>query len=93
MDTHDTPQVPTTTPLQPSMCITIEPGLYIGATNPTCRRKYRNIGVRVEDDIVLRRNAPPTVLTREIVKDVADIEALRAKAAQQPLQQQNVSRQ
>jgi Xaa-Pro aminopeptidase len=92
MDTHDTPQVPTSTPLQPSMCITIEPGLYIGAESDV-PAKYHNIGIRVEDDIVLRRNAPPTVLTREIVKDVADIEALRAKAAQQPLQQQNVSRQ
>jgi Xaa-Pro aminopeptidase len=39
MDTHDTPQVPTTTPLQPSMCITIEPGLYIGAD----RRRARQV--------------------------------------------------
>jgi Xaa-Pro aminopeptidase len=78
MDTHDTPLVPNTTPLAESMCITIEPGLYLG-DEPDIPPQYRNIGVRIEDDIVLR-NGPATVLTNKLVKSVQGIEALRAKA-------------
>lgn len=79
MDTHDTPLVPTGTPLEDSMCITIEPGLYLDA-NDDVPPQYRNIGIRVEDDIVLRAAGPATVLTSKIVKTADGIEALRAKA-------------
>lgn len=62
-------------PLQAGMVITNEPGLYFRDLN----EPYGGIGVRIEDDILIT----PTgceVLTRDLVRDVDAIEALRAKA-------------
>ena len=39
--------------------------------------RYRGIGIRIEDDILLTSNGP-YVLTAELPKEVQDIEALLA---------------
>ena len=60
--------------LAPGMVLTVEPGLYIRAEDDV-PAPFRNIGVRVEDDVVITQ-AACEVLTAEAPKRVDDIEAL-----------------
>ena len=59
------------------MVVTIEPGLYIAPDDETVDAKWRGIGIRIEDDVVVTENGP-LVLTKDVVKTVEDIEALMA---------------
>lgn len=61
--------------LEPGMVVTIEPGLYIRANSANVPECYWNIGIRIEDDVVVTE-AGPDVLTRDVPKSVDDIEAL-----------------
>lgn len=60
--------------LEPGMTFTVEPGLYIGDDNDIPKR-WRNIGIRIEDDVLINRTGN-TILSKEVPKTVADIEAL-----------------
>lgn len=62
------------------MVVTIEPGLYIAPDDETVDMKWRGIGIRIEDDVVATAEGP-LVLTKNVVKSVADIEALMATAS------------
>ncbi len=42
--------------LKENMVITVEPGLYIPAGSP-CNRKWWNIGVRIEDDVLIKKDS------------------------------------
>lgn len=64
--------------LQPGMVITVEPGLYFANDNPLVPEAYRGIGIRIEDDVVITEGEP-LVLTKSVVKTIADIEALMAR--------------
>jgi len=60
--------------LESGMVTTVEPGLYI----PNSRKvpkKWRNIGVRIEDDVAVTSNGPD-VLTKGLAKEPDAIEAL-----------------
>lgn len=61
------------------MVVTVEPGLYIAPDDQTVDKKWRGIGIRIEDDVVATQNGP-LVLTKNVVKSVADIEALMAES-------------
>ncbi|MBE7490913.1 MAG: aminopeptidase P N-terminal domain-containing protein [Planctomycetes bacterium] len=66
-------------PLRPGCVLTIEPGLYIAADRDDVPNKYRGIGVRIEDDVLVT-TGQPDVLTKDAVKTVEDIEALMEEA-------------
>ncbi|MCD6061107.1 MAG: family peptidase [Moraxellaceae bacterium] len=61
--------------LEPGMVMTVEPGLYIAPDCMTVDPKWRGIGVRIEDDVVVTKTGSE-VLTHGVPKEVADIEAL-----------------
>ncbi|MBI5331756.1 MAG: aminopeptidase P N-terminal domain-containing protein [Betaproteobacteria bacterium] len=58
--------------LQPGMALTIEPGLYIRPAETTPEALW-NIGIRIEDDVVVTPDAP-RILTAAAPKTVAEIE-------------------
>ena len=59
------------------MVVTVEPGLYVAPDDETVDAKWRGIGIRIEDDIVVTENGP-LVLTKNVVKTVEEIEQLMA---------------
>ncbi|MEZ5542002.1 MAG: Xaa-Pro aminopeptidase [Pseudomonadota bacterium] len=65
--------------LEPGMVLTVEPGLYIPAGSKGVAKKWWNIGIRIEDDVLVTR-AGHEVLTAAAPKQVADIEALMLAA-------------
>ena len=65
--------------LEAGMVLTIEPGIYTG-DNRKIAKKWRNIGIRIEDDVRVTRTGYE-VLTASAAKTVAEIEALMAASA------------
>ncbi len=61
--------------LEPGMVLTVEPGLYIAAGNKDIARAFWNIGIRIEDDVLITRDGNE-VLSREAPKAVEEIEQL-----------------
>lgn len=61
------------------MVLTVEPGIYISPQNEQVPKKWRGIGVRIEDDVVVTR-AGCDILTAGVPKAVDEIEALMASA-------------
>ncbi|MGR2738608.1 Xaa-Pro aminopeptidase [Billgrantia sp. Q4P2] len=64
-------------PLEPGMVLTVEPGLYIPADEDIPQR-FRGIGIRIEDDVAVTAEGHE-VLTAEVPKRVAEIEAMMAR--------------
>ncbi len=62
--------------LEPGMVLTIEPGIYIPAKRGY-PKEWQGIGIRIEDDVLVTRNAPE-VLTDEAPNAPEAIEALMA---------------
>ena len=65
--------------LEPGMVLTIEPGIYISGSARGVPRGLRNIGIRIEDDVVVTRDGCE-VLTAAAPKDPDEIEAVMAAA-------------
>ena len=68
--------------LEPGMALTVEPGIYIAPDNQNVAKKWRGIGVRIEDDVVVTKQGCE-ILTHGVPKTVAEIEALMAAARTQ----------
>lgn len=68
--------------LEVGMTLTVEPGIYIAPDNQAVAKKWRGIGVRIEDDVVVTKQGCE-VLSGGAPKTVADIEALMAAARAQ----------
>lgn len=67
LDTHD-PSL-NFLPIREGMTLTVEPGIYI---------EEENIGVRIEDDVLITKNGC-IVLSKDIIKEVKDIEEFMSK--------------
>ena len=63
--------------LKAGQVITVEPGIYI-PENASCDKKWWNIGVRIEDDVLITTGAPD-ILSGKLPKIVEEIEKLMKK--------------
>ncbi|MDG1713544.1 MAG: aminopeptidase P N-terminal domain-containing protein [Woeseiaceae bacterium] len=64
--------------LENGMVTTIEPGIYIGSESDI-PIKYRNIGIRIEDMVVVN-NESPIVLSQSLVKNPTEIEVMMSNS-------------
>ena len=62
--------------LEAGMVLTVEPGLYVAADDERAPERFRGLGVRIEDDVLVTPQGRE-VLTAAIPKSIADVEALR----------------
>lgn len=61
--------------LEPGMTLTIEPGIYIPAGSKGVSRRWWNIGIRIEDDVLVTRDGRD-VITASLATDPGQIESL-----------------
>ena len=64
---------------EPGMALTVEPGLYIPEGCKGVAKKWWNIGIRIEDDVIVTRQGHE-VLTTGVPKEIDEIEALMASS-------------
>ena len=60
---------------EPGMVITVEPGIYISSSNKNVEKKWRGIGVRIEDDVLITSNGCE-VITKKLAKKRDEVEAI-----------------
>ncbi len=60
---------------QAGMVLTIEPGIYIDKKDKKVPQKYRGIGIRIEDNILVTQNGCEN-LSKDIAKTVQEIEKM-----------------
>nr|WP_083704620.1 aminopeptidase P N-terminal domain-containing protein [Motiliproteus sp. MSK22-1] len=65
--------------LEPGMVLTVEPGLYIAPNCETVDPRWRGLGVRIEDDVLVTESGCE-ILTAAVPKTVEQIEALMKTA-------------
>ena len=63
--------------LEPGMVMTVEPGIYVPPDDSKVAKKWRGIGIRVEDNVVVTQDGCE-LLTAGLAKTVEEIEALMA---------------
>lgn len=66
--------------LEPGMVMTVEPGLYLPAGTRGLPKKWWNIGIRIEDDVLVTKDGYE-VLSKDAVKHADEIEELMANVA------------
>ncbi len=81
MDVHDAgryfteQQAKNSRPFAPGMVLTVEPGLYIPPDDKDAPTKYRGIGIRIEDDVLVTEDGNIN-LTAKVPKDAEAIEEI-----------------
>ncbi|MEZ5429312.1 MAG: aminopeptidase P N-terminal domain-containing protein [Pyrinomonadaceae bacterium] len=84
MDVHDAGRYFTdqraknSRPFEPGMVLTVEPGIYVPADDKSAPAKYRGIGIRIEDDVLVTEEGNVN-LTSKVTKDPDEIEQLMSK--------------
>ena len=63
--------------LAPGMVLTVEPGLYVPPGMKKAPSRWRGLGVRIEDDVLIAADGPE-VLTSGAPKSIEDIEQVMA---------------
>ncbi|HEY4555345.1 MAG TPA: aminopeptidase P N-terminal domain-containing protein [Lysobacter sp.] len=63
--------------LEPGMVFTIEPGLYISPDDTSVDAKWRGIGIRIEDDVLVTKDGH-RVMTGALARSADEIEAFMA---------------
>ncbi|TPV93642.1 MAG: M24 family metallopeptidase [Myxococcales bacterium FL481] len=66
-------------PLAPGHALTIEPGLYVAAGDTEAPAAFRGIGIRIEDDVLVREDGPE-VLSHAVPKAIDELEAIVGSA-------------
>ena len=78
IDVHDVgnyKQNNKSTILKPGMVFTVEPGIYFGENIKNIPQKYKNIGIRIEDNILVTESSHK-ILSNNIPKEITDIERI-----------------
>jgi Xaa-Pro aminopeptidase len=70
--------------LEAGMVLTVEPGLYVAADDVGVEPRWRGIGIRIEDDVLVTADGRE-VLTQEIPKSVEEIESARRRRSLEPV--------
>lgn len=65
--------------LEPGMVMTVEPGIYVSPDNTDVPKKWRGIGIRIEDDVLVTKDGCE-ILSKDAPKERAQIEAIMANA-------------
>ena len=65
--------------LEAGMVMTVEPGIYISPDNTHVDKKWRGIGVRIEDDVLITKDGND-VLSKGVPKTIEAIEQLMSAA-------------
>ena len=71
-------------PFEPGMVTTIEPGLYVAPDDEEADARFRGIGVRIEDDVLVTEGGRE-VLTGGVPKTIEEVEAACQREASLPL--------
>ncbi len=66
-------------PFAPGMVLTVEPGIYVPIDDKRAPAKYRGIGIRIEDDVLVTADGNRN-LTAKVTKEADEIEAIMAKS-------------
>jgi Xaa-Pro aminopeptidase len=81
MDVHDAGRYFTdqaaknSKPFAPGMVLTVEPGIYVPEDDKSAPAKYRGIGIRIEDDVLVTEEGNRN-LTSKVPKNADEIEAI-----------------
>jgi Xaa-Pro aminopeptidase len=84
MDVHDAGRYFTdqksknSRPFEPGMVLTVEPGIYVPPDAKDAPAKYRGIGIRIEDDVLVTEDGNRN-LTSKVPKEIEEIEDLMNK--------------
>ncbi len=70
-------------PLEPGMVMTVEPGIYVAPDDDTVEARWRGIGIRIEDDVLVTPGGNEN-LTAGIPKEIEEVEAVCSGASLQP---------
>ncbi len=65
-------------PFAPGMVLTVEPGIYVPIDDKAAPAKYRGIGIRIEDDVLVTDDGNRN-LTEKVTKEADEIEAIMQK--------------
>ena len=78
LDVHDVSEYENIL-FEPGMVITVEPGIYINSLNENIPKKWRGIGIRIEDDVLITKNGNE-VITKKLPKKRHEIEVICNKS-------------